>query len=89
MSADSFTDHRISCNWPECTAERWGSQTGLRDRFTAADVRKVLKKRGWLVSVRQDPALGIPMPGDKRKRLDFCPVHKARISDDENASHPG
>jgi hypothetical protein len=67
MSASRFTDRSIECDRPACEKQVWASQTAIRDS-TATLLRKELKRRGWLVAVR-DEAGG-------RHRFDFCPDHK-------------
>ncbi len=69
MSASSYTDWRIGCDQGGCTAEAWSSQIGLMDG-TAASVRKILRRRGWLVNIPN------PSPGGSPRRLDYCPNHK-------------
>lgn len=76
MSASSFTDHCISCDYPECGVFTWMSHLDLRDLTTAAELRKVLKDRGWRVNVRpsDNPRLLI-----RQSRLDYCPEHAAAL----------
>jgi hypothetical protein len=69
VSASSFTDWSIECDYPDCGKQVWASQTMLRDA-TAASLRKELKRSGWTVD--------ISTLGDihQKRHLDFCPDHK-------------
>ncbi len=71
MSATSFTDWRIACDWPQgCPAEAWGSYLGLGSPIRASLVRRKLRRLGWRVAVRQAPAGGWRVP-----RADYCLAH--------------
>jgi hypothetical protein len=78
VSAFSHTDWFVICNGTgddgsPCPHQLTTADLGLGDgHCTAANVRMVLRKRGWLVSVR--PGNGYP------RRLDFCPAHKSQAA---------
>ena len=68
MSTFSHTGWTVICNQGNCGAQDRTDTLGLRDG-TAADVRRILKRRGWAVNIPN------PSPGGRPKRLDFCPEH--------------
>lgn len=77
MSAVSYTDWTVFCNGPDplmmpstCGASLGTHELEGRD-LKAADVRKILRRRGWTVSapVRNED-------GRLVYRGDFCPDHK-------------
>ena len=73
MSASSFTDWEVRCDFPGCMRQQWASQ--LEGTMTAAYVRLHLKRSGWLVNAEawrvRPEANGAPL----KARLDFCPDH--------------
>jgi hypothetical protein len=76
MTALPYTDWAILCDGTEsdgrpCPAQERTDTLDMRDGSTSADVRKVLKRRGWTVGVRtSEPADG------RMPRRDYCPQHK-------------
>lgn len=72
MSATSWTDWTVSCDAEEGCGESLGThETDCGTAAapgTAADVRRVLRRRGWAVSV--------PDSAGGRRRKDFCPAHR-------------
>lgn len=72
MSASSFTDWSISCDHPGCDRQQWASNISNVIHPTAADVRKVLKRCGWVVN--------IPAGDGSRKRKDYCPHHNPDLA---------
>lgn len=92
MSASSFTDWEVRCDFPECQAQQWASF--LEGPLTAAYVRKRLKRWGWLVDVgayRVKPE-AIGEYAIAKPRLDYCPDHKDRAlkgKEDANGAEQG
>jgi len=70
VTAHRYTDSRIDCDHPAgCFQFEFASRLELVDA-TAAAARKILKARGWAVSV----------PGEDGSRRDYCPAHKPGAS---------
>jgi hypothetical protein len=75
VSASSFTDWSVMCDYPECA-----STVFVSDIDSVKDVRglrKLLKKRGWTVAV---PVADMPSYRWATRPLDFCPNHKAKAA---------
>lgn len=70
MTATSHTDWFVRCDAENCT-EQLGTDDinagTVGHGGTAAEVRRVLRQRGWAVSV-------LAADGGRR-RMDFCPAH--------------
>ena len=81
MSAHRYTDCRVDCDHEGCGRSEFGGNLSLMEP-TAAETRRVLKRRGWLVDVPAHPA-------DDRRRLDFCPAHKTQGAREEAARAAG
>lgn len=82
MSTFSHTDWTVICNGAEddgrpCMEQGRTDTFDLHDGSSAADVRAILKRRGWAVNVpqggRRYDSAGRPI---RQQRLDFCPKHK-------------
>jgi hypothetical protein len=69
VSAGVFKDCHLTCDG--CGRRMFGSQVGLGDGMTVADVRKAAKHSGWLVNV-----ISSEVQGDgsvlRGPRLDYC-----------------
>lgn len=72
MSASSFTDWQIACDYPGCGMSVWMTEIDLRGVSNASELRRTLKKRGWTVNVPASSVSGV----HAARRLDFCPDHK-------------
>lgn len=74
MSTFSYTDWTVICNGRDgdqaCMEQGRTDIFDLQDGSTAADVRKILKREGWVVNVPN------PDRESRIRRLDFCPKHK-------------
>jgi hypothetical protein len=78
MTTFSHTSWTVFCNGTDgdgrpCVDSGNSDNLDLRDG-TAAMVRSLLKRAGWLVNVPN------PDPSDPYRRLDYCPRHKAQVS---------
>lgn len=69
MSAGVFKDCHLTCD--RCGRRVFGSQVGLGDGMTVTDLRKVLKRSGWLTGVEnaEPQEDGSVLRGP---RLDYC-----------------
>ena len=74
MSAHRYTDCRIDCDHPGCGRTEFAGNLSLMEP-TAAELRKVLKRRGWRVAILVP--LAMPDDGERSLRKDFCPEHAA------------
>lgn len=68
MSASTYTEAVINCDFPGCVQVGFASHFELAINAHADDVRGVLRRRGWAVNLPADP-------GTKPRR-DLCPEHK-------------
>jgi hypothetical protein len=68
MSTFSHTDWTVICDYPLCGRQERTDTLGIQDA-TAADVRRYLRRQGWIVA-KPHPNLEV------RRRLDYCPDHK-------------
>jgi hypothetical protein len=65
VSTFSHTDWTVICDHPGCGASERTDQLDMQNG-TATEVRKVLRRRGWLVAVSRP----------EMRPVDFCPDHK-------------
>lgn len=80
MSASSFTDWEVRCDFPDCWANAWAAEVS-NGIPTAAGARKFLKARDWLVNIeaRLVRPEAISDLAATKSRLDYCPDHKDRV----------
>jgi hypothetical protein len=64
MSVTSHTVHTVRCDGPSCPSQ---GRTDVFEVGTATQLRKILKKRGWLVNCPDD---------ETGRRKDYCPRHR-------------
>ncbi len=72
MSAHPYTDTRIQCDAPGCLSSVFGGHLDGTDT-TARTVRRIIRRRGWLVGL---PEPGMFGSGTSGQRLDYCPEHR-------------
>lgn len=78
MSAISHTDWTIFCDHDGCPRQLGTNDLDIGPgEPKARDVRRILRRRGWAVSVpRPDNPVLFRQP-----RLDYCPDHKPKEAD--------